>query len=281
MRFVAGCRTDSVQRWFCGLMWVMGVWWLSGCTPYLFSPPARFAPTELSTNPDRGQKELNANVGFHSGVFDESGPVQVQGSFAYGVTDEVALQGSVGVVHLTGQRDVRHGANQNITSLRMGVGYSPPTTRQWVRLTSGLGFGVSAAGAFFSPDVGVNLSFDNRYVVPFANYSFWVSVPERDAQVTFRWGDERYFDEDDEVVEGGFTADELVTETLPVQTTWGHTVSLGAAIRLEGVSRRIDWAAGESPRGLALVLAVHLHEMRDGEQSTGYMGFSGGFMHRF
>jgi nitrogen fixation/metabolism regulation signal transduction histidine kinase len=32
---------------------------------------------------------------------------------------------------------------------------------------------------------------------------------------------------------------------------------------------------------LALVLAVHLHEMRDGEESTGYMGFSGGFMHRF
>lgn len=275
-------RNDIVRA--AALKWLFAgfvVCWMSACSPYLFSPPARMAPTELSTNPERGQKEINANVGLHTGVFEDAGPIHVQGAVAYGVTDDVAVQGSMSIVHLIGQSGVSHGASQNIAALRAGVGYSPPTNRQWLRFTSGVGVGTSAAGGFISPDVGINLSYDNRYVVPFANYSAWVSLPERNAAVTLRWGDENYFDDDEELFEGGFTSDEIVVETLPVNRTWGYTISLGMAIRMEGFSKQINWMAGESPDGLALVLAANLHKLQDGDETTGYLGLTVGFMHRF
>lgn len=251
---------------------------LIGCSAHLFSPPARVVPQELSTNPEAGKVEVSAAIGLNGGVFNGTNLSAMQGTFSYGVSDQAAVQAGMTYLHVLNGAEVEHWMGNRIAAFRIGGGYSPKTPRQFIRFTSGLGGGLSAAGGFVSPDMGVNLSWDNRYLVPFVNYSAWVSVPQRGADVTVEYLRDKDFQID---WTAGPTETEWVTETVPVRLTWGHTMSLGIALRLEGHDREVRWNAGEVRRGATLVSAVHVHWVEDMFNAELFFGYGWAIVHRF
>jgi hypothetical protein len=199
----------------------------------------------------------------------------LQGSFVYGASDRAVVQTNLGWLRVNGDGNTDAAMGHHILALRVGGGFSPRTNRQWIRFTGGVGGGISAAGGFLSPDAGLNLAWDNRYVVPFLNYSAWVSFPERNAQVGVE-----YVEEASSFLSNDVAA-ELIRETYRVRRTWGHTVSAGIAIRLAGRRRTILWNAGQMPRGAAISLGMQLHHLRDGFESATFTGILLGVMHRF
>ena len=231
---------------------------------------------------EKGDLEVIANAGGHLELAGLSlvESAHAQGSVAYGVTERAAAQVSVSYVRVQGQENVDHRVNQNIVALRAGVGFSPTLPRQFLRFTFGVGGGSWAGGGLFSPDFGINLAYDNRYVVPFFNSSFWISFPGENADVRLRYADSVESGETDEFGDPIYV-DGFRTETLPVETTTGRSLSLGVAIRLGGWTRHVDFAAGEAAKGAALVFALQNHGMRSSGESLSFWGLTGGIMHRF
>jgi hypothetical protein len=83
---------------------------------------------------------------------------------------EITGEGGAAFVLTKGSGDDHRG----IYLGRVGAKYR---VARCVALTAGLGGGGSAAGGFFSPDLGVVLAYENAYFVPFVSADQALSIP--------------------------------------------------------------------------------------------------------
>ncbi len=146
----------------------------AGCGAHAYSPPARIATVETARTLEEGETSHQLAGGLFSEVLGaEGGLVSVR--VRHGVSDALELGGDVTLIHITSE-----GAGDphpNIYEGRAALRWGPEWAGDYVALTAGLGGGASAAGGFVSPDIGLNIAYENRYVVPFLTGSLLVSVP--------------------------------------------------------------------------------------------------------
>ncbi len=147
---------------------------LAGCGAHVYSPPARVATVETARTLEESETSHKLAGGLFSELFGaEGGIVSVQAR--HGVTDALELGGDATLIHIA-SRGVAD-QHPNIYSGRAALRWGPEWAGDNVALTAGLGGGVSAAGGFVSPDIGLNIAYENRYIVPFVTGSLLVSVP--------------------------------------------------------------------------------------------------------
>jgi hypothetical protein len=278
----AGRRSWAIWWGFGLLVGLMLDCW--GCGYSIISPPARFGLLEMSASPGKGRLELGASAGLHviPGALDS--PSHLQASASYGLTQKLAVQLDVTHVRVGEIVFPPNVGSQNFGAGRLGLGFSPRTTRQWLRLTAGFGLGSGRAGTFFAPDVGFNVAWDNPYLVPFFNFSLWASAPVESSSIYVRAGEPDRETTLSEDVNGylDLVGDDAYVE-LPTRGVVGRSVSLGVAIRLANhrANRAVNWSAGESASGPALLLAMQVHWAGNSDAGAEGYGIGVGVRHRF
>lgn len=153
------------------------VWWCGtgpGCTAHVFSPPAQGAPGDIAATTPQDQHNLrisgltyDALTGLPATGFDLR--------YAYGLLEELDLLTDVMLLRIT--EDAAADPHNNLYTARVGLRYAPAFFEDHVALVGGLGGGGSTLGGFLSPDIGLSLALDNPYIVPFAQGTFFVSLP--------------------------------------------------------------------------------------------------------
>ena len=220
----------------------------AGCDTHLFSPPARTAPLEsAATLPDGDygvQGELAAHGGGIWGPSLTSGTARVRRGF--GDSTDLSLEATV--LHEGDPGSVP--TNRNAYAGRFGV---KEQLAPWVALTAGLGGGGSAAGGFFSPDMGIIFAYENRYFVPFLSGRLSFSQPfaRRAVAITPATSD---------------SAGVIDTPML----TWIESATLGFRIPMPSGSHE---DRGEVRA--ALLAGLTLSSLDDGEQETFVSGTLG------
>lgn len=164
-----------------------------GCTPQVYSPPARALPLEAPAALGDGVSALQLEAGSSSEVFGPS-VVHAMGRARHGLTDTLDLSAEANFLIVT-NGDPETGAevpHRGIYSARLGLKYAVSPN---FALTFGAGGGASAAGGFLSPDVGVIFGFENPHVVPFVSLRGFLSqpiaardvtIPDSDGDLTLR-----------------------------------------------------------------------------------------------
>ena len=165
---------------------------LPACSPAAYTPPTRTMPLETAQAPTEGhsdaQLELNM-VGAVMGFDTSNGAVRI----SHGVRDGLAVTAEGGVLHVNGGSEPE--ANRNAYLGRVGVHLHPPRDAK-IALTAGAGGGTNAkAGTWASYDLGVVLSGESTYVVPFLSGEVYGSTPVEPQPFTFRGGEDVYTDQ--------------------------------------------------------------------------------------
>jgi hypothetical protein len=146
---------------------------MGGCTYRVFSPPARAFPIEGPRPLPPGRTSISGEIG-SAGAFEVlgSGPSLHGGTLqvAHGLTHG-EISGEVSWLSVDGNSTA--GTNPNIGTLRTGYRVG----NQVVGVEGGIGGGVSAAGTFVSPDLGVILGREGCLVTPSLALRAWLSVP--------------------------------------------------------------------------------------------------------
>lgn len=146
----------------------------AGCAHHVYSPPARMMPLESVATLSRGETGVQGEFGGASWINGTTASLRAR----RGVTERVELSGEASAVHVG--RDSAAGTNRNGYALRAGAKYE---ALPWLAVVGGFGGGSSAAGGFLSPDVGLIVAWENRYVVPFLSGRASVSLPVNARQV--------------------------------------------------------------------------------------------------
>jgi hypothetical protein len=113
-------------------------------------------------------------------------------SYRYGLTETLELSAAPSVMWVAGAG--AGDSHAGIYAFRAGAKYAPV---RHISATFGLGGGGSAAGGFLSPDYGLNLGWDNRYLVPFAAARMFLSAPLAARYVHFTSDDDSWDDPHD------------------------------------------------------------------------------------
>ncbi|MCA9611487.1 MAG: hypothetical protein R3B99_17295 [Polyangiales bacterium] len=202
----------------------------AGCTPRVYSPPGRAMPLEAPTPLGEGNTAVQVEGGVSGMVF---GPSFLHGSvrLRHGVSDQLEVDGELNAVGVMVPSDADwdddSDAHRGIYSAHVAL------KRNFSRhfaLRFGAGGGVSAGGAFFAPDLGFVVGYDNPAVVPFVGAYGFVSYPLGPRYV-------RFVDES--------TGDEQILRprtTVGVGWSTGIKVPFGAAIDLR--QRRAAFLVG-------------------------------------
>lgn len=144
----------------------------TACSHHVYSPPARMISLETAATLQPGEVGV-AFEGNGGGVLAFGGEV-AGGTARVRVGQyenfELSGEGSATFVLNEGSGDDHRG----IYSARVGSKYR---LTDWLSVTGGLGGGGSAAGGFFSPDLGLLVAYENLYFVPFVSGEVGVSVP--------------------------------------------------------------------------------------------------------
>jgi len=131
------------------------------------------APFETAATLARGEVGAQLEGGAHGQVFGpnaESGALRMR----VGTGDRLEVSTEVSILHVDGT-SVAHTFPYAFAT-RGGIKYE--IEPKILSLTAGAGAGASAAGGgFVSPDVGLILAFENRYLVPFLSARTSLSVP--------------------------------------------------------------------------------------------------------
>jgi hypothetical protein len=155
------------------LIWVLfALWFASGCSYHIFSPPSRAAPLETPRVLPVGQNAIAVEGAAVAGVFD---PAIVSAALRYrrGLAKKLDGVADVTGMHVLGRpRDVKTWPGGY--ALRVGVKHEAADV---LALTFGLGAGGSAAGGFIGPDIGLILGHENQYFVPFLSARAFFSQP--------------------------------------------------------------------------------------------------------
>lgn len=143
----------------------------TGCNHHVFSPPARTMPLESPATLPPGDTGAAVEGTHHGEVF---GPEVSTGSLRirHGLAEDLDGVAEANVLHVHG--DSEAGTHPNAYSLRLGAKLR---LVEHFAFTMGAGGGGSAAGHFFSPDVGVVLGYENEHLVPFMSFRTTVSLP--------------------------------------------------------------------------------------------------------
>ena len=144
---------------------------LYGCNHEVYSPPSRILPLESAATLAAGETGVQLEGGTHGAVFGpsgESGTMRIR----HGIGSDTDVSGEVSVLHVDGNS--AGGTYPFLFASRVGVKHQ---ALRWLSLTAGLGGGASAGGGFLSPDLGVIIAYENRYLVPFLGLRASVSVP--------------------------------------------------------------------------------------------------------
>lgn len=216
------------------------------CTPYVLSPPARAIPLETAASVGEDRTAVQGEGGLSGQVFGPSiahGTVRVR----HGLTPELEIAGEANAMVFTEVYDTDE--HRGIYTARLGVkrSFSPHFA-----LTGGLGGGGSAAGGFFSPDVGFIAGYENPFAVPFVSGRLLLSQPFATRQVTIR--------NNGSGSEGGPTVVEAP------DLTFGFAVASGVRIPV-------------GPRGeptFAISMGGGFTFLSDGSETQGFPGFSFG-----
>ncbi len=202
---------------------------LAGCTPRVYSPPARALPMEAPASIGDGQTALQLEGGMSGMTF---GPSLLHGTarVRHGLSEELEMSGEANIVGVViGDDDYEEtDAHRGIYSARFGLKRS--FSRHFA-LRFGLGSGGSAGGGFVSPDVGLVVGFDNPVVVPFGGVSVFTSVPLGAREVSFVNGS------GDELALSPYT-------TLGVGWNAGLRVPFGEALDLDHRRMALVFGAG-------------------------------------
>ncbi len=142
-----------------------------GCVNHVYSPPARTLPLETAATLAPHRHALALEGSGHGAMFGpslESGTLRYRQGVAPGL--EVEAEGSAMYV------DEQTSANTNHMIYAGRLGFRHPFGR-YVAASVGLGGGFDAAGAFFSPDMGGVVAWENPYLVPFFSLRGFLSLP--------------------------------------------------------------------------------------------------------
>jgi len=229
--------------------------WLVGCTVRVYSPPSGTFPVESSASLGQGQSSVRGDIFWGGEMF---GPtvVSYRVSAAHGLTDKLDLSLAPALIrivdHSSGGRE-----NRNIYAARAGIKYAPVPH---FALVGGLGGGGSAGGGFLSPDLGFIAAYDNPYVIPFFALRGLLSAPVNAKVVRFTTDDDADSSDQD---------NERDVYTIAPRFTWGWQTSLGlrALLARPGQLRALP----------ALACAIgftDLYDKRHGANNATYSGVS-------
>ncbi len=156
----------------------------AACNTHIYSPPAGTVPVESPAVVGAGRRSAGGDVALASAIFGPS-VAGVRATYRHGLSEQLELSAAPSAVFImeAGRGD-SHGG---IYGLRGGLKYAPI---RHVSGTVGLGAGASAAGGFLSPDFGLNLGWENRYLVPFAGARMFLSAPIAPRYVHFTTSDD-------------------------------------------------------------------------------------------
>jgi hypothetical protein len=157
-----------------GCCWfVVAVIAMDGCAYRVFSPPARAFPIEGPRPLPQGRTSISGEIGsagalevLGSGPSLHGGMLQVAHGLAHG-----EISGEVTWLSVDGESTA--GTNPNIGTLRMGYRVGNVVAG----FEGGLGGGLSAAGGFVSPDLGVILGHEGCFIAPSLALRTWLSIP--------------------------------------------------------------------------------------------------------
>ena len=228
----------------------------TACSHRVYSPPARMMP--LASPAVAEGVVVGGSVSTQGALF---GPdvVGASGQVRYGATETLETSAEVMVVHVEG--DSVADTHPNIYGARVGVKWAPEPVSRFLALTGGVGGGASAGGGFVSPDLGLVVGWENRYVVPFVGFEASVSLPIDAQAVDTSEGD-----------------DDLGTHVSTPDRTWATRLTVGL---------RVPVTLGSGHGGSFYLAASSLRlstrgEPDDGEDDDeGFGGLGGGFEFEF
>ena len=146
---------------------------LSACGYNVYSPPARSVPLESVATLRPGQYAIAADFGVAVSVF---GPSIVAASLRArrGTLPDLDTVIETNLLRVVGQPEADTREHRNAYDLRAGVQYR---LASFVAVSGGLGGGAYAGGGFISPDLGVVVGYENRYLIPFLSVRGYLSQP--------------------------------------------------------------------------------------------------------
>lgn len=152
-----------------------------GCTPYVFSPPARMVPMEAAKVVEKRDFALQGAIGggaeiWGPGVFAGT----VQGRYGFGRGFEGAAEVGFATIHPRSEWNTS--TSHAIFGVRAGFKYE---VASWFAVQAGFGGGGSGAGGYISPDGGVIFSYQGKHVVPFFSGGFYYSLPIAEKDIVF------------------------------------------------------------------------------------------------
>jgi hypothetical protein len=218
---------------------------LAGCAQHIYSPPARGMPLEGSRSLATDENALMLEAGESGALF---GPdFAVAGiRYRHGFSEQLEGSAELGLLRVTTDGDTT--THRNAYAARAAVKYA---LVKWVAFVGGLGGGAHDAGGFLSPDLGVLVSGENKYVVPNLSVRTFVSQPIAAQRVDLG------FDDNDEI--GRVTG----------EPRFSYGFSLGSSLRIP--MWRCDALTHSLYGGFTLT------RISDGEKALGILGLSAGF----
>lgn len=233
------------------MFFLMVIWLTSGCSTYLYSPPARVSPLESPGLLEKGASSAEIQTSVNGAIF---GPdlVKIGAQVSQGISDEVEVGGEFNMMSLGRDDHAEHNIAEdhhpNIYTARLSAKWSPEIVENYLAFTAGLGGGLSAAGGFVSPDVGVVMGYKNPYVTPFVSSAVYVSQPVDPIALDMR------------------KHDEVDPDIRQPKFTHGYSVASGATLHL----KQVDLTPGFS-----------IDFLDDSNQSTAFIGLHFGFRANF
>jgi len=217
----------------------------SACNYQVYSPPARSVPLESAATVPTGTTGIALEGGPGGAIF---GPDLAFGSgrIRYAMNDQLEAVVEPSLIHVLDAGDIP--THPTIYALRGGAKLRVADA---LAFTGGIGGGYSAAGAFFTPDLGAVIAYENPYFVPFLSARGYVSQPVRAREVSLG------VDADDE----GAT---------PHFATPRFSVGLGLVL-----GARIPFANNGKPLG-AISLGIGLVSTADHDSDQTYSGLNAG-----
>ncbi len=144
-----------------------------GCNAHVFSPPANVGLSESSRTVAVNHTRLGLQFTGQGEIFGPEASM-LSARMRQGIAESVEVGADAHFARIHGEP-----ADKNLKPylgiLRVGAKWE--VLKDFVALTGGAGGGLSDAGLYIAPDLGIVVAFENPYVIPYGNLSGFVSQP--------------------------------------------------------------------------------------------------------
>ncbi len=218
------------------LIAALSVLCFTGCS-HVFSPPARVNMLESSAVIDEGDHAIAVVPGATRAVWGFNA-LSLTGTYKQGIGYDVEIGADANVIMISNDSGpsvkgttgniTKTGDNPIVMSGRIRGKWAPSFLGENVALTGGLGGGYApAGGGFISPDFGIILAYENRYLVPYLGLNTFVSQPigAKPVDVGREKGAE-------------------VAEFEEAQFSWGYDLNMGLKLPIQHKEGQINLHAG-------------------------------------